>query len=114
MRSGIKHKKPYYLAEHMNFILPFTKVRSFPDDKMKYYSDIVKTLDSADNIIYVDSNDDVEDNESKYDIDLGASYPDHDYDIEDSLQNEGILMMVVHWKIQCSLVTNLKFLIFRR
>lgn len=41
-KSGIRYKKPYYLAEHMNFILPYTKLRSQSQEDLKYYEEIVK------------------------------------------------------------------------
>lgn len=42
----------------MSFLLPFTKARSFPEDNLKYYCDIIKMHDNSDNVVYLDSEDD--------------------------------------------------------
>lgn len=113
MKSGIKYKKPYYLADHMNFILPFTKLRSQSQEDMKYYGEVVKQTDFEDNkVIYVNPevrNDD--DCDSRFDFQTEMTYPNVVYDSNDHLtSNEGrmsflfillkIRMFLIKYKIR--------------
>ncbi|XP_065200351.1 uncharacterized protein LOC135831636 [Planococcus citri] len=84
MKNGNKGKKPYYLAGHMNFLLPFTRARSFPEDNLKYYCDIIKMHDNPDNVVYLDSEEDTNYSEDlKHNAEVDMLNEENDYPIND-------------------------------
>lgn len=82
MKTGIKYKRPYYLAESMNFILPFTKLRTQSQEDVKIYNETIKGMNTPD-VIYVDEDGD----DSRYEYEADMSHSETRYESFDS--NEG-------------------------